>query len=827
MTVSTDDRRRTYYGNGVVVEFAGPKLYDADHLTVYAIDDASGVATELVAGSDYEVTGIGVAESTVTLTDAPATGVTLVLLRTVPLTQESRFTGQGAFFPEIHEEAFDLAVMRAQQIQDQLDRTLRLSELSDLETELDDPVPGSVPMVNSDGTGFTWGLHGTNPDALASLALSTGAALLGDQASETGAVAATQAARNRWGWVLDTEFGAVGNGVADDTTALANGMAAAMLRGGVFAMRSGKTYAVSSFAPPAGITIFTFGARIIASVTTVSNSALVSVAGDDVCVIGELEMHIPTGLRRDRVLSVSGAYCQFDDITATSDDQQANTGDADDAAVRFSGALGVRFGVLRVDKFDQAVQFKGSSGAQGRKFALSSYTRAVHVEDSPHLRMETGGRIHTTSPNASYTPGHVGVLVSSTVDDGTTDLVIPNLTVEDAAEHGVRVGGPARNSEIHFPGLLTRNTGGCGMKVLGTDSGTPTSRNRNVTCHGAIFEDAGTGGLTSNMCGLLAMHCDGVHADNIIVRKNGKLQSGYAAVRVAACSDVRITGDYADAAFDAVWLDGSLGDLDRIHVGGTARGCGRDGYRLTAGTATVRRVTTDLNCDGNAGLGMNIAVGAGTMTESLFRAKLYANAGGSVACDSTAAVLDIVGQVGAITPLSGITAADGSAWRDTGGLVYHRVGADWLGRGRVRLGAAVVNNNAVANTIQDVTGLAFPVKTGRTYRFRFFIPYAVAATTTGSRWSINGPVAIYLNYRSEYSAGASSRTVNEGLGGAYDAPAASNTDSASLSRNIAVIEGIINPNADGTLQARFASEVAGSAVTASAHAYVEYEEVLE
>lgn len=43
------------------------------------------------------------------------------------------------------------------------------------------------------------------------------------------------------------------------------------------------------------------------------------------------------------------------------------------------------------------------------------------------------------------------------------------------------------------------------------------------------------------------------------------------------------------------------------------------------------------------------------------------------------------------------------------------------------LAADVVNNNGVANTMQDVTGLSFPVLAGQTYWFRFAINYTAAS----------------------------------------------------------------------------------------------------
>lgn len=136
------------------------------------------------------------------------------------------------------------------------------------------------------------------------------------------------------------------------------------------------------------------------------------------------------------------------------------------------------------------------------------------------------------------------------------------------------------------------------------------------------------------------------------------------------------------------------------------------------------------------------------------------------------------------------------------------------------LNADVTNNNGTANTIADVTGLSFAVTNGQRYRFTFFIRYTAAATTTGSRWSIQGPTTTELTYNSDYTLTVTSGTTNRGLT-AYDLPAASNATSATTAAgNIAIIEGIIRPSADGTVIARFASEIASSAIVAKAGSYV-------
>jgi hypothetical protein len=140
------------------------------------------------------------------------------------------------------------------------------------------------------------------------------------------------------------------------------------------------------------------------------------------------------------------------------------------------------------------------------------------------------------------------------------------------------------------------------------------------------------------------------------------------------------------------------------------------------------------------------------------------------------------------------------------------------------LSSNVVNNNATANTMQDVTGLSFPVLAGRTYYFQFQIQYSAAATTTGSRWSINGPSFTRLNYISEYSLTTTTSTRNA-QNTAYNVPAASNASSATTGSNWAMIEGMITPSADGTVVASFASEIANSAITALAGSVVYYQQL--
>ncbi len=142
----------------------------------------------------------------------------------------------------------------------------------------------------------------------------------------------------------------------------------------------------------------------------------------------------------------------------------------------------------------------------------------------------------------------------------------------------------------------------------------------------------------------------------------------------------------------------------------------------------------------------------------------------------------------------------------------------------VVLGSDVINNNATPDTPADVTGLSFSVNSGSTYYFEFIIPYTTAATSTGSRWMVNGPGSpTLLHISALYATGATNHTIS--YGSTYDFPAAANTTSLTTG-SIAIIRGFITPSSNGTVIARFASEVASSAVTAKAGAILRYQQVI-
>lgn len=144
------------------------------------------------------------------------------------------------------------------------------------------------------------------------------------------------------------------------------------------------------------------------------------------------------------------------------------------------------------------------------------------------------------------------------------------------------------------------------------------------------------------------------------------------------------------------------------------------------------------------------------------------------------------------------------------------------------IGVAMLTSDQTTNIsgLTSINDLSFSVISGSTYRFRFVIHYEAFNLSTGSRFTISGAATSILSYRSMYSLGTGTQTLNPALS-AYDSPAIHNLNSSATAGNIAIVEGILRPSENGSVVARFASEASvGSAfIRAKEGSYVEYQKI--
>ncbi|WP_343561711.1 hypothetical protein [Kiloniella sp. b19] len=187
MTLANSKRRNDHSGDGSTVAFAVTfRFLEAGHLRV-VLTDANGGESEGVIAS---VSGVGDANGgVVTLTSAPAAGVTVTILGSTPLTQETDFETGGAMPEEVVEVALDKITMQQQEQAEKLDRAVSLPEGYSGD-ELQFPVPQSGKGIKFDDSGK---LVTTDSDIDAAVASALASAQSASESQSVASSAASQA----------------------------------------------------------------------------------------------------------------------------------------------------------------------------------------------------------------------------------------------------------------------------------------------------------------------------------------------------------------------------------------------------------------------------------------------------------------------------------------------------------------------------------------------------------------------------------------------------------------------------------------------------------
>jgi len=157
MTVQSQTSRADYTGNGSTTAFTVPFYFlDNTHVQVIRTVIATGVATTLVEGTDYTLTGAGVSSGgTATTTSAPTSAQKLSVLRNVPLTQLIHYVENDPFPAASHEKALDQLTMEVQQVNETLARSIKLSPTNTM-TSTEFTVPAATranKVLGFDSTG--------------------------------------------------------------------------------------------------------------------------------------------------------------------------------------------------------------------------------------------------------------------------------------------------------------------------------------------------------------------------------------------------------------------------------------------------------------------------------------------------------------------------------------------------------------------------------------------------------------------------------------------------------------------------------------------------
>ena len=130
MTISSTTVKNSYSGNGSTTAFNYTFKIFADSDLQVIIRSSTGTETVKTITTHYTVAGAGNSNGgsvTFTSGNIPASGETVVLRRAVPQTQAIDYIANDPFPAESHEEGLDRSMMTLQQVQEELNRAIKLS----------------------------------------------------------------------------------------------------------------------------------------------------------------------------------------------------------------------------------------------------------------------------------------------------------------------------------------------------------------------------------------------------------------------------------------------------------------------------------------------------------------------------------------------------------------------------------------------------------------------------------------------------------------------------------------------------------------------------
>lgn len=178
MSISSNSQRNDYTGTGVVSTYGyGFKIFNESHLLVLVLSSLGTLSLKTL-NIDYSVTGVGNNNGgNIVLSSPLPSGDKLIILGSMSIEQQLNIGNEGAFYPEVIEEAFDKRAIIDQQQQEQLNRSVKLPvslKNSDFDISLpagiSNPVnKGRAIIINATNDGFDLGDEDHGPAAYANL----------------------------------------------------------------------------------------------------------------------------------------------------------------------------------------------------------------------------------------------------------------------------------------------------------------------------------------------------------------------------------------------------------------------------------------------------------------------------------------------------------------------------------------------------------------------------------------------------------------------------------------------------------------------------------
>ena len=375
------------------------------------------------------------------------------------------------------------------------------------------------------------------------------------------------------------QFGAVGDATTNDTAALQALFDAAQGKSILFGDNA-RVYSASSITVRQGTRII--GSMCVRADNTVggNNSVIIFEAG----VVAEaVVLKIPDSSILQRGVSIGdGNRVEFVSVLAS---QQATTSDNIlDGIVQLRGN-DIWVGQIRSRNCDRPIVAYNCDRLTIGQVDIQSYVRGGLFRNVRHLTIDSY-LCKGLSPNSAHVPGHNAILMAS-----VQNAVVKGVIVEDAGEHGIRIGGPDefQSEAITFVAPIIRRSGQCGFKA--------NPRPGNVTgltlVAPMIVDSASRSTPGTNEDGIRLEGVRNAHIANPTIAKQANSVSGYDGIYLNDCLDVVIASPrISSVRRHGINIEPINGSVNAVFVGNAAiHDCGRTGVKIQGHLGILRDIT--------------------------------------------------------------------------------------------------------------------------------------------------------------------------------------------------------------------------------------------
>lgn len=354
------------------------------------------------------------------------------------------------------------------------------------------------------------------------------------------------------------DFGILGNGT-DEKTKLQTMFNAAV--GGVVILPTGMTISFNGqVIVPRRVVIAGNGASLSRLTPSLTHS--IKLLGDT--TISNLNIPTLGGALNDKGMLITGSNVELNNVTMMADSEGTVSNTSWAIEIDAGGSTfvdNIKLNSMKFAKWKTCIFAKRCTRLIINDIDVNTYRLAIYLVDVKRSRIN-GGRIYGLTTTSTGGPGENGLLVESSVTNGTDDLKVQDVTVEDSCEHGYRLGGQATMSNIKFvdcisirPGRsinvgysgATEWHGGSGFKALGATT-VVGQWHKNVKFIRCITEDCSTqtgtfpaGHGVNNFSAFNIFCCEDVQLIDCKARKSsGATYSSLQACIIGACTNVYI-----------------------------------------------------------------------------------------------------------------------------------------------------------------------------------------------------------------------------------------------------------------------------------------------